>query len=459
MPHLEADQSKNVEPNSMSLTWTQEAINKLRILESSRPEGMATRDEAHWRLIEEILSNFETQSEKLIEHLEEQCSLIFDNSHQEKVGAQLRGYFFENLSRSIPIGDQLIINTPSSGLMEKLGGNQALEQSLEGLSQKTIFELKAERPSGEKLAWDKGAIIAREISQQLLEELRDKGLAEAVFIYVPALDSKFQNYRQQFDSGKVVIRFDPKSNKWIAEAKSEEKAKAQQHWADKASQINQRLNSELTLPDAVIFDGQEVRGVVETKCWHTEEVAALVERMETQPSEQLGGQIKTLEIDLQRLVEDKGKSSYGQGVKKVNLVLRLTEEIAFVERSLGKKIDNPMVVVRLPGNIPPDVVEDLQEQLQSRGINWLLIQQILLDAEEIELLASEFIHSNEFVHQLNERFGSLSGKNRGKNIKARMLALKLTSESLKSFQVSDKPDKRDRMVERLKTEHQKYFKS
>ena len=197
-------------------------------------------------------------------------------------------------------------------------------------------------------------------------------------------------------------------------------------------------------------------GVIETKCWHTEELEALTEHISGQPPGTVpDGKLTGEDIDIARAIEDKPRKH--TGTKNFDLTLRLAEEIVFVETSTGKRLDNALLVLRFPGNIPPDVIESLLEELKNRGFKNILIQQILIDAEEVELIAQEFMQSETFVQTLEERYKKMkSGEIRAvnadyrKNIKARAIALGINLVRLKDWQESRDPWPADKHLVMLK---------
>ena len=447
------------QPNNEAREWAQSAANKLKMLESRQPESSAKRDEANWKLVTEFLESFYRSSANgiLANKLEEQAAMIYDNQNQAAILAQMRGYYFENISRYTPLDHRLIINFPPLESDEDIGIRKEFTDRLAGLDQRTVFELKKDRSRGDHLSWDKGALISHLISQELLKEMSDKEKQE-YFIYVPALDNEYSRRDQLLRDGKVIIRFDPKTRLWVEQvAKGKESNLGRnEHLLHRANQLNKLYSENLTLPDAVILERGQPVGVIETKCWHTEELEAFTEHISGQPPGTVpDGKLTGEDIDIARAIEDKPRKH--TGTKNFDLTLRLAEEIVFVETSTGKRLDNALLVLRFPGNIPPDVIESLLEELKNRGFKNILIQQILIDAEEVELIAQEFMQSETFVQTLEERYKKMkSGEIRAvnadyrKNIKARAIALGINLDRLKDWQESRDPLPADKHLVMLK---------
>jgi hypothetical protein len=459
--------------------WS-EMVTDILMIAEARSGNENKREARHWEIIQKYLEDFyRGQADgHLIDHLEEQAAMIYDHKEQADPSAQMRGYVFEDLSRYTPLNHDLVVSFMPAELWigdepttviddeevtlrehpvteNKLAQRDWLAKHLDDLDQLTVMELKRSRPHEERIAWDKGAIIARQIRATLPPR-------ENVFVYIPAEDDKFADQKARLSRGEVIIRFNPKDKGWIAEGNDPTQVQANQDLVVQANQLNQELSRSLTVPDAVVLENGKPVGSIETKCWQTEEVAALVQLLEEQKEgETLGGIVGGKQIDFARLFE--GKSP--QEREALNLILKLREEVSFVEESVGK-IEHPLVVLRFPANIPPDEIEDLQEQLVRLGYKNVLIQQILLDADEIELIAKEFMTSQVFIKLLEKRyqemkegghgFRNISSNDFRKNQKARALALGVELNDLKNYTpVRDNPTQRDLSISLLRAQYDK----
>lgn len=417
--------------------------------------------------------------------------MAYIHDHYQNAEAQLRGLFFEVISHRIAPNDSRVLTTvrPSKSEMSAEGR----EKTADELDQLTIVPVEGIRQiiDGRSIKIEKGIIIGETIREQL-RELLVKGVVtedgvvkkikdapvmltaeqikndktslpeHGIYVYLPKIDGDKGSkiiitcndrgipYYQYMgsESWKLVI---PKNwQKDVDRDTRNERTVALRAFEYYLREQNKRAGKNMTMPDGVIKNGDEVVcGVVETKCWYEEEVKHAIE-VAWQRAGMTSNQVLINESDLETIMRGKGKENRDKAweavdegkkkkIKNMDLMIKIAEELRLMEMAGYPKIRK--VILRFPADVLPGEAAELADALKNYGE--IYIQILPISADGTGKVASEILHSREIVKKLEAEYRDKKGDyaRKQKLLKARCLALKQNYTTLaKAEQIPDETD-------------------
>lgn len=429
-----------------SRIWALSQIVRLEALNPHPPKGTE-----EWQ---KHLKFRERQAELLIgvkrflpdQELREALEIVAEEAHKRSeasdqylrsISGRVKGYFFEVISRRIPLS--------SGELMNFL----PLEEQEEERAELERYTLGAVRSVRE---WKRGNILSELVVRDLLQADEFAPLKGKVYIHSRLRDPKGEELERHQRAGRIILQFDGKEKRWRASGEEdllkshESQVKALE---DKANTLNEFHYKVGGRPDNLIYQAGQVVGYVEAKCWAEEELLVFLEHLEEQSAEDIrrdkaeGGKIgrffEASELNLARRHLGKPPQEYPGG--GFTLTLNLAAENRYVLAATLREQD-VLAVLRVPSNLSLELLKRLQEQLERRGQEVLTQQVALLSSEEVEEITLSHIRSLEFAETLQERWEELArDKTRSflllRNLRARALALGI--RKLEDLEKEEKP--------------------
>lgn len=416
--------------------------------------------------------------------------------------AQLRGLFFEAISHRSPPGDSRVLTVYEDRDTEM---RQRVDTMLRGIKAIPIEEFKVTTEEGKKANLEKGVVVGEMVRNDLRELLKDERLKEvvtlvsadqlrddktplpenAVYMYLPKLDKDNGSQLRGICEKKGIpfFAYDVKkgwqlnlSPQWKARY-TDEVVKAKRA-RDLLSleffirKMNDEHNKESTTPDGVLLNEDGVpTGIVETKCWYSDEVDEAIRRVEATPGiTPTDVLIRTSsEKTLDEAIAERAKTNRDQRrdslpdakaseIKKMNLAIKLAEELRYMKLA-GINLKESMVLLRFPADITPGQAEELVEALAFKDIH-VLVQILPVSADQVGSMATNVLKSELMIKMLEIRYkkkmkeGDRLGSTRA--LKARCLALGRRYDEL--VKLTESPDPTDTYLTKLWGDVRKFNK-